>query len=135
MSTRRHLPEAGDTCRHDESLEVVRQEVLRLVRNAWSRAYERHVATQDVHELWELVEARLPQPAAGTGDARAAVELVNPGGRRRGVRRHGLLDVLAVVRLVRVDRHRPELQGGELAQALAQACLPKEDRAVGAFAD
>ena len=49
--------------RDEEALEVVRLEVLGLVRDARPRADERHVAAKDVDELRQLVEARLAQPA------------------------------------------------------------------------
>ena len=51
---------------HEEALEVVRLEVLGLVRDARPRADERHVAAQDVDQLRQLVEARPAQPATRT---------------------------------------------------------------------
>ena len=57
---------------HEEAVEVVRLERLRLVGNAWPRADERHVAAQDVDQLRQLVETRLAQPVTERRDRVAA---------------------------------------------------------------
>ena len=71
----------------EEALEMVRREVLGLVRDARARPDERHVAAEHVDQLRQLVEARLPQPATEARDRVAVVELVEAvrldGGRSR----------------------------------------------------
>src|SRR4051794_24044398 len=62
LGARRHLPQTGEPLRDEEALEVVRLEVLYLVRDAGTWAHEAHVAFEHVDELRQLVEARLPQP-------------------------------------------------------------------------
>ena len=116
--------------RDGEALEVVRLEQLRLVRDAGSRADERHVAAQDVQQLRQLVEARLAQPAPGPRHDVRALELVEAAvlrasrpsssrcGRTRGARRS-----------VGVHAHRPELESRERPLVEAEPRLPEEHRA------
>ena len=65
---RRHLPQTRDALGHQEPVEMVRLEELRLVGNAGARADERHLPAQHVDQLRQLVEARLPQEPAERRD-------------------------------------------------------------------
>ena len=89
---------------------MVLREALRLVVETRPWSDERHVAREDVEELRQLVEARLPEDAADAGDRAGAIELVQPVRVRRGIVRQRGRDVAAVLLLIRVDGHRAELQ-------------------------
>ena len=75
---------------------MMRLEVLRLVRDARTRADERHVATENIEQLRQLVETRPAEPAAERGDDVVALELVEPGRLRRRLRVECVGDVLAM---------------------------------------
>ena len=63
---------------NEESFHVVGLEVLDLVRDTGPRSHDRHVASQDVDQLRELVEARLPEPAPEGCDRVLRVSLYMP---------------------------------------------------------
>ena len=113
---------------HEEPLEVVRAEERRLVGDARARPDERHVTSEDVQQLRQLVERRLPQPAADVRDRVATLELVEPVLADRGPGAHDRLHVLAMLGVVAAVGHRSELERRELLHVLTQARLPEEHR-------
>ena len=85
VGARGHLPQPGQALRHEEPVEMVGLKELGFVLDAGARTDERHLATQDVDQLRELVEARLAQQAPERRHVRVAVELVGSVGVDLGV--------------------------------------------------
>ena len=121
------LPQTGQAGGNEESFEVMRLVQLQLVIDGGSRTDERHVASENVDELRQLVEARPAQPASDARDGVRALELVEVVLSRERRRAHDLLQVLPVRRRVRAVTHRPELEESELAHIHAEPGLPEED--------
>ena len=117
----RHLPQAGHPGLHGESLVVRVLVVLELVLERRPRPDERHVPEEHVHELRQLVQARLAQEPADRGDARIGGQLLQA--LVVGLARGQLRDVLHVHVRRGVELHRPEFQHPELAQPAPQANL------------
>src|SRR5438093_10531606 len=73
-----HLPEAGDSWLHFEQASPVPEVVgLELVRNRRAWPDHRHLATEHIEELWELVETGLPEEASKAREAGIVGQLVN----------------------------------------------------------
>src|SRR4051794_5388627 len=69
------LPTAGDP-RLDQQPAVYVRLILRdLVRERWARTNERHVSTDDIDQLRELVERPLSQEPTDRGDPRVVADL------------------------------------------------------------
>src|SRR4051794_2343827 len=85
-------------------------------------AHDRHLATQDVEELRQLVERVAAQQRADGGAAVGALDSA-----RRRVLREQHQDVVGSVRVGHA--HRAELEEVELAPVAAHAALAEEDRA------
>src|SRR5207249_8145915 len=113
VGPRLDLPEPGEAGRNQEALEVMRREELELVRNERARTDKRHLATEHVEELRQLIEAPLAQPAADACSRVATVELVQIVRSRQRVGPHDLLDVFAVRGGIGALAHRPELEQSE----------------------
>src|SRR5581483_1141946 len=106
-----HLGEPGETRSHRQALPVRGQLVRELLEEDGAdrtRPDEAHVAAQDVHELWDLVELRRLQPAA---DRRELV--LRPA--------HELLAEVGAETALGVLPQRPELEHREDAPAAADA--------------
>src|SRR3954452_1780822 len=69
------LPNAGHSRHHAEPSALPRRALDGFVNGKWSRSDQRHVATQDVPELWKLIETCRTQPAADPGCARVVLQL------------------------------------------------------------
>src|SRR5260370_4611831 len=75
IATRGDLPQASETRFHVEAAKVLDVVTLEVVNGVGTRAYKAHVATQDVPELRDFVEAQLAQPPPARGDAGIIGEL------------------------------------------------------------
>ena len=85
---------------------------VRLVPEGWARPDDAHLADEDVENLREFVEARLPQEGTDLRDVLLRI--------LQQMRRH-------VMR--RIDLHRPIFQDGEELLVLPDALLAEKDRA------
>ena len=116
--------------RHEEPLEVVRREVLGLVRDARARADERHVAASTLSSCGSssrlVFRSHRPNGVIGV----LLVELVEAVRRRRPPRRSSSARCTARCAASSVsDAHRAELEHGERSHPLAEPRLPEEHRA------
>lgn len=119
------LPEAGDPRECVEPLEVVGLVGVEVVGKERSGSDEAHVALEDVEELGELVEGRLPEDASDAGDARVVLDLEE-------ARVSGFVEVLELpLHLVGVGDHRAEFVHAEWLAADARADLREEDGSPG----
>src|SRR5258708_35401274 len=69
IATRGDLPQASEARFHVEAAKVLDVVALEVVNGVGARAYKAHVATQDVPELRDFVEAQLAQPPPARGHA------------------------------------------------------------------
>src|SRR4051812_28555677 len=106
------LRPAGDAGPYVQTVPLVVVVLLDLVAQRRPRADHAHLPTDDVPELWQLVERELAQQPADARDA--GVSAVD-----REARPHRL----------RADDHRPELEQLEVDAVLAYSRLPVEHRA------
>src|SRR5437870_3475034 len=102
-----------------------------LLEDQRPRAHERHLAAKDVEELRQLVERVAPQEAAKGGDPRVVDDLEHP----RVVLEVDVAVAEAVLQLLRVTSHRPELDDPEWLLLTAHPQLPEEDWAAGVQPD
>jgi uncharacterized membrane protein len=104
-----NLRPAGDPRLHVESAPLPLVVLVDLVTQGRARTDDRHVALDDVPELWQLVDRQPSQRAAGSRDARVA-----PVHRRTGSERLGAHD------------HRAKLEQLEVDAVLPDPCLTIE---------
>src|SRR5579864_7232535 len=123
------LPKTGDPCGHLETLIVMRLEMIDLVRDARTRANQRHLAPQDVDQLRQFVEAGLPKRAADPCDGVSAIELVQAVRAESCAGGHDRADVFAMLTVLGVRPHGAELQGGEFIHLETEPTLAEEDGA------
>src|SRR4051812_17638465 len=99
-----YLRKARDTGAHDMALEVVGHEFLvqdatgEHARNVRPRPDQRHIPSEDIPQLWKLIQAGLPQPSPNRCYARIAS-----------------LRLPHAAWIGRIDEHRPELQDLKVA--------------------
>src|SRR3989442_5635724 len=122
------LPEAGDPGSHGEAPALRALDLTRLVHRQWPRPHQAHLALEDIEELGELVEGKLPEEPAGAGAPRVTRRLEDRPG-----------PVVEVVDLVahplRVLDHGPELVHQEAPAVEPGALLAEDDRPAGGELD
>src|SRR5439155_25629551 len=116
-----HLPHARQAGANREAAALPRFVLLDLARDGRARAYDGHLAAEDVDELRELVDAVLANEAADGGDPRIALHLED-----RAV--HLVLRDELGLELLGVDHHRPELEHEEATAMEPHALLLEEHR-------
>ena len=72
---RRDLPVAGKAGCHVQPLPFIGRVLGYLAGQRRARAYNAHIALEDVHQLRQLVDAGLADEMAHTGDARVILHL------------------------------------------------------------
>src|SRR5579862_1045374 len=115
-------PQAGQAGTHAQAPPLPRFIFLHFLRNGRSRADERHVTTQDIPQLRQLIDAQLAQPAAERRTARVVFHLEN-----RAVELVELLELWP--QLIGVVHHRAKFEQRELPAAETTTSLTVEDRA------
>src|SRR5437867_11806051 len=106
--------------------------LLDLVGNGWPWSDQRHLASQHVPELRELVEARLPQHPADPRGARVVGDLERVV---VALLRHSLAgldemaDELIMDGVVGLNGHRSKLEDRKRLHHLPHAYLPEQGRA------
>lgn len=118
------LPHAGDAGQDHAVLAEVFAVALDLGRDDGPRAYEAHVAADDVPELRELVEAGLAQEGAELRDARVVLELEVGFPFLTGL---GVLGEVFLEGLLSVRDHGLELVAREEPAVLADALVREDD--------
>ena len=118
------LPHAGDAGQDHAVLAEVFAVALNLSRDDGPRAYEAHVATDDVPELRELVEAGLAEEGAEFRDARVVLELEVGFPFLTGL---GVLCEVFLEGLLGVRDHGLEFVAREEPAVLADALVREDD--------
>ena len=117
----RDLPQAGDPGEHQIALAVPVLEHLVVALGQRTRADERHLAAQHVHQLRQLVQREAPQHPPDARQARVVADLEQ--------RARGLVELFEVgLALLGVGVHRAELQARERSLADAAARRAEHDR-------
>lgn len=118
------LPVAGKASADGKALGLSRRVLRHLLGESRSGPNDRHVANEDVDELWQLVDAELADDAADTGNARIVGNLED-----------GTILLVEVPELCEpllgVCAHGAELVHAEGLSVTANALLGKEDRPLG----
>lgn len=118
------LPVAGDALLDGEALALARGVLCDLLGQRRARPHHGEIPQQHVHELGQLVDARLADDAAHARDARIVGHLEHGA---------GLLVLLGQLReaALGVRAHAAELVHTELPAVAADAGLREDDRALG----
>ena len=105
---------------------------LELIRNRGAWSDHRHLAPQHIHELWEFVQARLPQKPPDAGHARIRGHLVHDIAVFSvcvSVSRDEPSHILSVNPRIIHGMHRAKLQERKGHSVLADSLLTEENRA------